>query len=143
MSWDIALVGGDFSFGPDGNPVTVKDQAKLAQDISITMLKPQGSDPGNAVIGTKLRGLIGRGFDFGVIQGLAAKTTSQALSFLMQLQSAQATQQVMTYLETLGSVDAIAVVQTSGSGIEVQIAVTSVAGQRMVFAMTLPGTFNT
>ena len=143
MSWDIALVGGDFSFGPDGNPVVVRDQAKLAQDISQFLLKPQGSDPGNAVIGTKLRGLIGRGLDFSVVQGLAAKTTAQSLSFLMQLQSAQATSQVLTYLEMLGSVDAIAVVKTSGTAIEVQVAVTSVAGQRMVFAMTLPGTFNT
>lgn len=142
MSYDLQLVGGDISFGVDGNPVVVTDTAKLAQDISKLMLTPLGSDPGNAQYGVKLRNLLGRPMDFTTIQGMVAKTVSQGITFLQSLQAIQATIQTVTYLEMIGSVNAISVLQTSDSGIEVQIAVTSVAGLRQVYAMQLSGKNN-
>ena len=143
MSYDLQLLNGDINFGVDGNPITVEDDAKLAQDISKIMLTPVGSDPGNTQYGTKLRGVLGRPMDFSTIQGVVAKTVSQALTLLQSLQTVQATIQTLTYPEMIGVVNAIAVVQTADSAIEVQVAVTSVAGLRQVYAMQLSGTNNT
>ena len=143
MSFDLALVGGDISFGVDGNPVTVVDSAKLAQDVSKISMTPIGTDPGNANYGTKFRGILGKAMDFSTVQGLAARTEANALSLLQSIQAQQSAVQTLTYLETIGNVDAIAVVQTAGSGIQVQVAITSVAGLRQVFVADLSGKNNT
>jgi hypothetical protein len=142
MSYDLQLLGGDIHFGVDGNPILVQDDAKLAQDISKIMITPLGSDPGNPLYGTKFRGILGRPMDFATIQGLAAKTASQALTFLQSLQTVQATVQPLTYPEMIGNVDAIAVIAPTDNAVEVQVAVTSVSGLRQVYAQQLSGNFN-
>lgn len=140
MSYDLKLTSGDISFGVDGNPALVRDTDKLAQDISKILLTPKGLDAGNNLYGTTLRGILGKPMDFSVIQGLAAKTVSQALSFLQSLQTIQSSEQTLTYEEMIGSIDAIAVVQTDDNSVEVQAAVKSVAGLRQVYAMNLSQT---
>jgi phage baseplate assembly protein W len=139
MSYDLQLLNGDISFGSDGNPMIVQNTAKLAQDVSKIMLTPLGSDPGNVQYGTKLRGLMGKPMDFSTVQGIVANTCSQALSLLQSLQATQTTIQTMTYSELIDHVDAIAVIPTSNTGIEVQIAIVSQAGERLVFAQQLAG----
>ena len=120
MSYDLQLTGGDITFGSDGNPMIVQNTDKLAQDVSKIVLTPLGSDPGNVQYGTKLRGILGKSMDFSTIQGIIANTVSQALAFLQSLQAAQTTVQAMTYPELIDHVDAIAVIPTSDSGVEVQ-----------------------
>jgi len=143
MSYDLQLLNGDISFGADGNPAIVEDTAKLAQDVSKIILTPLGSDPGNVQYGTKLRNVLGKPMDFSTVQGIVANTISQALSFLQSMQAVQATVQTMSYPEMIDHVDAIAVVPVAGGGVEAQVAIVSVAGERLVFAQTLSGKANT
>lgn len=137
MSYDLQLTGGDINFGPDGNPIQVVDNAKLAQDIGKIMLTLKGSDLGSVEYGSKLQGVLGQPYDYNVLQGMVAKSVSEALLFLQSLQLVQGTKQTLTFNEVIGSIDAVSVTQPSFNRVEVQIAVTSVGGLRTIFALNL------
>lgn len=137
MSYDLQLLNGDINFGPDGNPITITDREKLAQDIAKILLSRQGSDLGSVQYGSKLQDTLGQPLDFNILQTLIAKSVSEAMNFLQSLQLVQGTKQTMTYNEVIGSVDAVAVTQPSFHRINIQIAVTTVGGLRTIFGINL------
>lgn len=139
MSFDLALVNGDFQFGPDGNPVQITGNDKLAQDIGKALLTKQGADPGDINFGSDLNSYIGRGLDLTLLQGLVGKSVSNAMTYLQSLQVAQSVKQSMTYDEILGIVDAIAVNEPKSGLIQVQMVVRSVNGLRQTLAIDLAG----
>lgn len=137
MSFDLKLQDGDIQFGPDGNPVTVEDKEKLAQEIGKILLTRKGADLGSVQYGSDLQKTLGQTFDFNILQSLVAKSVSEAMGFLQSLQLVQGTKQEMTFEEVIGSVDAISVRQVGFGRIEVQLSVTTVGGLRTIFAINL------
>lgn len=137
MSYDLKLTNGDISFGPDGNPVQVAGQAKLAQDIGKILLTKAGLDIGSPLYGSTLQQSLGQPFDFSILQTAIAKSVSEALNYLQSLELMQSTKQTLTYDEVIGSIDAVAVSSPSQGRINVQIAVTTVNGLRTVFSLNL------
>lgn len=137
MSYDLQLLNGDISFGPDGNPVLVTNKDKLAQDIAKILMTRQGADLGSVQYGSKLQDALGQPFDFNILQTMIAKNVSEALTFLQSLQLVQGTKQAMTFEEVIGSVDAVAVSQPSFGRINIQLSVTTVGGLRTIFAFNL------
>lgn len=139
MSFDLALVNGDFEFGPDGNPIQVTGKDKLAQDIGKSLLTKIGFDPGDINFGSDLNTYIGQLFDPTLLQGMVAKSVSNSMTYLQSLQLAQSVKQAMTYDEILGIVDAIAVNQPAPGKVQVQMMVRSVNGLRQTLAIDLAG----
>jgi len=137
MSYDLQLLNGDINFGVDGNPLTVVNKEKLAQDIAKILLTRKGSDLGSVQYGSALQDALGQPFDFNILQTMIAKNVSEAMGFLQSLQLVQGTKQAMSFEEVIGSIDAVSVTQPSFGRISIQLSVTTVGGLRTIFAFNL------
>ena len=110
----------------------------MKQDISKVIITPQGSDPGSSQYGSKLFTVLGKPFDFALLQSLVAKSVAESIRYLQNLQYIQSTKQDLSYQETIGSIDSVNVTRGTGlGGLNVRLLVTSVGGLREIYAIQL------
>lgn len=112
MSFDLKLVNNDLDLNPDGTIQTVRDNAKLAQDILKAILTTQGENPFHRWYGSLLgRRVIGSvlSIDQGATE--AERAVQDVLSALVALQREQARIQYVSPGETMATLKGVSVLR--------------------------------
>jgi len=110
MSFDLALINGDIQIKADGSVRTVENTDKLKQDIVKVILTPINNSRFHPWYGTNIvDDNIGKIASDSVLFQQIDLAITDGLSRLQKLQLAQSTSQVVTFAETLASIEEVAV----------------------------------
>jgi hypothetical protein len=105
MSFDLKIENNDLAINPDGTLQTVRDNAKLAQDIIKGILTPLGSNKFFRWYGSTLSiRTIGQVLDPTIMQTEIERSIQDTLSNLVSLQRAQARTQYVSAGEQIASI---------------------------------------
>jgi hypothetical protein len=108
MSFDLKIENNDLALNPDGTLQTVRDNAKLAQDIVKGILTPLGSNKFFRWYGSTVSiRTIGQTLDATVTQTEIERSIQDFLSNLISLQRAQARVQYVSAGEQIAAIRSI------------------------------------
>lgn len=109
MSFDLKIENNDLITNPDGTLQTVRDNAKLAQDIVKGVLTPLGSNKFFRWYGSTVSiRTIGQVLDATITQTEIERSIQDFLSNLISLQKAQARVQYVSAGEQIASIQGVA-----------------------------------
>jgi hypothetical protein len=109
MSFDLKVENNDLITNPDGTLQTVRDNAKLAQDIVKGVLTPLGSNKFFRWYGSTVSiRTIGQVLDATITQTEIERSIQDFLSNLISLQKAQARVQYVSAGEQIASIQGVA-----------------------------------
>lgn len=108
MSFDLKIENNDLALNPDGTLQTVRDNAKLAQDIVKGILTPLGSNKFFRWYGSTVSvRTIGQVLDATVTQTEIERSIQDFLSNLISLQKAQARVQYVSAGEQIAAIRSV------------------------------------
>jgi len=124
MSFDLKIENNDLILNPDGTLQTVRDNAKLAQDIVKAVLTPLGSNKffrwyGNTV---SIR-MVGQVMNATITRTEIERSIQDTLSNLVSLQRAQARMQYVSAGEQIASIQSVAALRDDNDPRQWQILV--------------------
>lgn len=124
MSFDLKIENNDLAINPDGSVQTVRDNAKLSQDIIKAILTPLGSNKFftwyGSTIGSKT---IGQILDPSITQIEIERSIQDTLSNIIVLQNAQSRVQYVSAGEQIVSIKDISVLRDPNDPRQYQICV--------------------
>lgn len=112
MSFDLKIENNDLAINPDGSLQTVRDNAKLSQDIAKAVLTPLGSNKFFRWYGSPINvRTIGQILDASMTQAEIERSIQETLSNLIALQHAQAKTQYVSAGEQIAEIQEISVLR--------------------------------
>lgn len=114
MSFDLKIESNDLKINPDGGLQTVRDNAKLIQDIIKAILTPLGSNRFFQWYGSTLNSrVIGQFLDSTIIEAEMVRSVQDTLNNIIALQRAQARTQYVSAGEQIAAVRDISVMRNA------------------------------
>ncbi len=112
MSFDFKILNGDLVVGTDGDLAQVSDTDKLVQDVLKMLMTEIGSNPAFPWYGSSVSAtMIGSPYDEEFISSVATSQIRSSLEILQNLQSEQATKQIVTPGELLAAIKSVDIVR--------------------------------
>jgi hypothetical protein len=124
MSFDLKIENNDLAINPDGSIQTVRDNAKLSQDIIKAILTPIGSNKFFTWYGSEVGSrTIGQAFDMTLNKIEIERTIQDTLSNIITLQQAQERYQYVSGGELIAAIKEISVLRDPNDPRQLQITV--------------------
>jgi len=124
MSFDLKIENNDLILNPDGTLQTVRDNAKLAQDIVKGVLTPLGSNKFFRWYGSTISiRTIGQVMDATITRTEIERSIQDMLSNLISLQRAQARVQYVSAGEQIASIQSVSALRDQNDPRQWQILV--------------------
>lgn len=124
MSFDLKIENNDLILNPDGTLQTVRDNAKLAQDIVKAVLTPLGSNKFFRWYGSTVSiRMVGQVLSATITRTEIERSIQDTLSNLVSLQKAQARVQYVSAGEQIASIQSVAALRDDNDPRQWQILV--------------------